>query len=632
MRSSKTLVVALTACTLLGCMSPSGGGNAVRPPLSSLLEVDDTNYTGGLGLKERALANSIVETLRPQFPYTACSQPDFRAGQLIGYADNMAADNSSSLAGLDPNLTFLIRALDDPRQKVRDLSAYTLGMLGPSARDAQAYLEKKWSDGSIKGGWYNDAVEKISCDRIVAGDFRRTIPDALLPPQVPWLDFLTAAAKLMATLYLNRDLEYPPGMMGYAYSNYAIADYAGSAAPLLARILEDTELSPEKHIEAVQALTAINPRFLAVALPGLLIHADSTNSTLRYQVGTALVRLHHERAVDLMIERIRASEWHWSWERELCELGPSAVSAEDALLEVALHSTWPSNACGAVTALGCIHSSKANPDLISMLRLPDWVLNERAAIALGKIDNRSPEVVSALSGVIARHWSARVRKAALEAIIGDRIQDTESAVISDEATKEIETVLIGGGPEPIDHGLAWCNERGRYSIDGNQWFNVRWTRPTLEPIPPGFRRTEVLQSVGTQRFLRVNGGWLVGSDGFEGQGILAYVSDSGEFHELDEGHGTIRGIVQIGGRFLAFGYEILKAGGEGALFELKQSPSGDWQSHRILALPSAPWAHAIAPSGELLLADEPNQYAIVGDEVVPLKCEIVRQENYFRSD
>lgn len=607
----------------------TGPASSASPsPISALLQIDDANYTGGLSRKDRALAESVVAGLRSKFPYVACAEPDFRSGELVGLGNDKAGDPRPSLAGVDPDLAVLIGALDNPRHKVRDLAAYTIGLLGPSAKDAQPVLSEKFSQTTGKGGWYNDAFEKVSCDQVVAGDFRRTLPDDLLPPETPWTSFLSSSAVLMAKLYLDEDIEYPPGMMGYAYGNYAIADFADAAVPLFAQILENDRLSPQKHIEAAQALSRIPVSSTAAAIPGLLRRAESNNYELRHWVGTALVRLHHEKAVDLLADRVRAGALHWSWERELCNFGSAAISAQDVLIDVGLRAEWQSNLRAAVTVLGCMRSTKAIASLMPLLELPDWVLSQRVATALGRIDRDNPEIERALTRLVATHWSARVRKAAMEALLGSTIVGDDSDN-EPQASEDDVVIVFGGRDGAVDHGLPWCDDRGLYSLDGNAWYPVEWIWPSLKPIPQDFPAID-LPEHGTREFFRVEDGWLFGSNLGHYDGSFAHVSKTGEFTELNDNHAQISGFFRQGSRIFAFGYEILKTGEGGSLFEVMKSSDGHWSFRWIGALPGDPVAYAAGLNGELLLSDGANDFAIVADDVVPLKCELVRPGSYFQ--
>jgi hypothetical protein len=442
-------------------------------------------------------------------------------------------------------------------------------------------------------------------------------------------------AYIIATLYLDPDVEYPRGILNGAFHD--LDRERNSGGPLLVKILESDAVGTSKQAEAAEALSQLPASYSQDALPALLHLAASDNRELRYQVTNALVRIHNERAIPLLIEQIEDESWTADWQRYLCEYGARAIAAENKLMEVSIRaSAWPSVAHKTVETLGCIRSTKAIPMLIGLLDAPDWALNIAAAKALGKIGQPTSEVLTALKQLSQNHWSARVKMAAFNALQQLGANPAPVLNISDHVKDDDDPEVLGL-PYPFDHGLPWCDDKARYSIDGEKWFTVKWISSTLERVPLGFRpKTDLLiQKIGTQTFLRVRDGWLFGSDGFEGEGVLAHVSNSGVVTEMEAGtgapfgHASIVRIVRVKDRFFALGSELLKVGHAGVLFELSKSAEGKWTSTRRAILPGPPGVYAIAPTGDLLVSDGPNDYAVIEDQIVPLKCEKTLPGSYF---
>jgi hypothetical protein len=626
--------------------------DSVSPPgpaFAALLTLGTPNYTGGLNRADRAVAEAIYDNMKVRY-HAKCGAPNNAAGELVGFTPGHKDEKPVPIDHVEPELAFLMRQLDNSSQEIRDVATYTIGMLGPDAKDAEPLLEGRFGDHRIKGGWYNIAYENVSCQRVVPADFRRTIPDNQLPPGdsrsdtvkdlASWRAFLRASSLLIAKLYLDKDVEYPPGMLSYAFENYAMADFSADAVPLLARILDDGNLSRQKRVDTAEALTRVKEQYVSAALPSLLRAADSNDPALHYYVGETLVRLHNPRAINLVIARIDEHNWGASWKRDLCGYGHAAVVAEDRLMETAQRSSWPSVVDNAVETLGCIQSRKSVPLLLSFLDSNDWKLVWLSAKALGDIGDPKAEVLAGLRRIAQTHWSKKVRDAA--AASADKLSGVTEKPAAQNAKSGIETIVIGGEPAPNDHGLPWCDEHGRYSIDGQRWFDVKWIEPSLMPVPQGFPRKDILQGVGSQTFVPVQDGWLMGSDGFESEGVLVHVSRDGEMTFLDRdrdpgdggppawGDTTIKGIEKIGNSYFAFGYALLTVGNDvGILWKIARADNGEWSAKRLLVLPGAPYAYAIAPSGELLLSDGPNDYAVVRGAVVPLKCEKTFPGGFF---
>ena len=633
-----TMAVAIVTMTSHGCGTAPPG--SATPLVAPILNVETARYVGGLTPEHRQIAEQVRAAMLPRY-LEQCPAPDPDAGQLIGFSDDEPRRTLPSLWRVDPDLASLIRALDNPRQEVRDLAAYTIGLLGPSAKEAQPFLRAKWADRSAKGGWYGFALEKVACEGSFAADFRRTIPDDILPPREPFGSFVEGSARLIADLYLDERLDFPPGMMGEAYRFYGLAPAAirAGVVPSLARILEDDRLSRQKHVEAVQALIMVGPMDAGPALPVLVARRDTNDRELRDLVVDALLNAGSEEALPGLVERINGDVWR-NWRSDTCWYGAAAISAEDRLIDVALRGTFAFARYDAVDTLACIGSRKAVPALARMLEPPDWQVNEKAAVALREIGVSNPVVIAALTKLYETHWSVRVKKSAWQtlAAFGVPLPEPKMFYAPEPPTVEQQRVTDGevpetffisnGGPQHFDHGLPWCDYRARYSIDGMTWFPVKWIEPVLQRVPRGFRGRDYVQSVGTHSFLRVSDGWLFGSQGFEGQGFFLHVSDSGTATRLIEPGASIVSIFEFGGKYFAIGSEP-RAGDPGALIEITRSADGKWSGKSLLTLPGSAWAHAVAPTGELLLGDGPNGIAIVGGTIVPMKCEVAFPNSFF---
>lgn len=600
-------------------------------PFDALRALATPNYTGGLTREDRAVAERIHAQMAPRYTAT-CSfpgpDPFDGAGTIVDPKGTLKRPVTD-----DPDLAALIQALDSPSQEIRDVATYTIGLLGPSAKGALHALGLSQRDHD-KHGWSTFTHGALECQTYVGADFREALPNSLLPPPEPWHDYLVAAARLMPKLYLDPDIEYPPDMMGEAFRNYALPDAAdGEVARLLAQILDDERLSIQKRREAAQALDRMHAEFIVPARGALQRAARSQDARTRFFVTRPLVALHDEAVIPAIVAAISDRSWG-DWSDQLCTFGPAAIAAQDRLLELARRPAWLRSLRAAVRALGCIGSAKAEPLLAGMLEVPDWQLNMVAAKAIGNISAARPDTRAILHRLAAKHWSKKVRTAAQDAL------DTLAAhppLPPPPKPAGSEIITIGGSPGPFDHGLPWCDLRGRFSVDGKRWFKPVWHLPALAPVPRGFTGTRWVQGIGTQSFLAVPGGWLMGSDGFEGEGVLLFVPRHGAVQALLSENGTptgddatIAGIVRVHGRIYAFGYEILRAGGVGSLFELSQK-NGRWRAERVLALPSFPGAFAFSPQGDLLLADPANTVAVVDGAIVPLQCATRFSDSYFSS-
>lgn len=637
-------IVVICALAWLVAEEPATAAPDLQPLFAELNTLNTPNYTGGLPSRNRNLAMQIRDAMRPQFPAHDCPAPDWRQGALFGFSDDRLA-GKLSFEGLDPNLVNLLKTFASDRREVRDTAAFAIGQLGPSAKEAIPFLERRLGGGDgpggafLKGNWHNDALAKVACETVIGASFRDVIPEKLLPPREPFDAFLDRSAILLATLYLDEDVEYPPGMMAGAYEFYAFEDHAAGTVPLLARILSNPKLSTQKKYETLQALVKLSrfkPKQITPALDAVLAMTGAPEPALRYELGSVLLNLKHPAAIPLLIERI-AKTGHYSWE-ELCQFGVAASAAERPSLDViADEARWPTDRRAAITLLGCIKSRNAVPVLLQQLTYPDWDTQRAVAIALGKIGDDAPQVRQALTG-LASHWSKRVRDAATRALArldgqppaAPQPQPNETLVDANGNPTKVEKVTVGG-PNPVNHGLPWCDEGGKYSLDGSNWFKVKWIGPHLEPIPARFPFKRFARD-GVRQFMRVDDGWLFFTNRGEFTGDLVHVSDSGVVTTLESGEETrIIGMYRQVDAIFAFGDQPLPNGDGGVLFSITRT-DGRWRSRSVATLPSEPEQFAASPAGDLLLRDMANSYAIIAGDILPLKCDKVHPGSYFESN
>jgi hypothetical protein len=404
--------------------------------------------------------------------------------------------------------------------------------------------------------------------------------------------------------------------------------------------LDRDGLSGQKYSEAAEVLTYLSGKDAPEVLPALhafLKQTQSTDPDVRFWVGYTLVRLNRQEGIPLLLETLGINsfaDWSYDWNDDLCRMGHAAISAEDKLIDLARHAKWPVVTRMTVRVLGCIGSTKAIPLLTKMLQEPDWKLNIAAARALATIGVLHNDSARGLERLASDHWSAKVRRAASEALarLNGEQRPPAPAPQTTHGIETSEVVVVGGDPLPYNHGLPWCDDSGRFSVDGRQWFRAQWIEPAIEKEPDIIPK-RLLQTRGTQTFLQVDDGWLMGSRGFESQGFLVHVSLDGRVQDFAGGsalyyNASISAIVRVHGKYLAVGNES-RRGTDEDLLALTRARDGTWSSERVVALPGVPNAYAISPRGDLLLRDDANRYAILGHEIVPLQCEKQRAGSYF---
>lgn len=229
---------------------------SVTELINLLYQLKSENYTGGLPIKNRELANKIRQSMISEFPTSHCDDPDPMKGVMLGNIYNK--DNLGSIdTGLikHKNIRHLVEALDYDSQETRDSSAYTLSLFGPSIRQVVPYIEVKRSNDDIKGNWYNHALSKIDCVNWVAADYERVLPDKLFQNKGLEIHNNSKFLKVIQ-LYSQADIEYPPDMLSYIFGNYGFDKKNQELVKKLYFLLINENLSDQKRIESALALQA----------------------------------------------------------------------------------------------------------------------------------------------------------------------------------------------------------------------------------------------------------------------------------------------------------------------------------------------------------------------------------------
>ena len=99
--------------------------------------------------------------------------------------------------------------------------------------------------------------------------------------------------------------------------------------------------------------------------------------------------------------------------------------------------------------------------------------------------------------------------------------------------------------------------------------------------------------------LRVDGGWLAGSNRGEWGGELVYVADNGKSTQLLDTN--IEDIYQLGDRYIATAGLAHLSMNNGMIYQLMQTEDGTWQAKEWLMLPGAPDSSWLVETGELLI-------------------------------
>lgn len=570
----------------------------------------------------------------------SCPAVDPHLGAIV-HLDRSTADVNTPA---HPLLQALGDLLDDPDQAVRDATAFVLGELGPIA---DALVEPRVGGPGDRSAWLTHAAGRSGCEPWSLGDALDWVPASLRDrarqqAQHPQWPMLLAS-------WMLRDPEriWPDGLVA-ALHNDEIVAWGSTAAPLpeltepmitAVRELEDIAADPARELRVRLEVLSLfaRARSLGPAADGLRVLLDHPNDRLSAAAAEALIESRNAymaQAMVVLLDR-HGAELGWingSAKTEFCAEGirdPALLQSLSGRIE---GRNW-GEAKAAVAWMGCARSESPPATLLAALSHPSWEVVQAAMQALAPWLERDPDVRARLSTIAAEHWSGLLRGQARTLLHGPEGPPEPEPPESDEVLLSIH---IGGSCFHrclTDHLNAACGVDGEvadgiYQSQRLGRFAVTWQHARRHPPPTGFplalEEDENRPEYGTNSFLAVDDGWLVGVDLWHYDGWIQHVSHDGsrkQIGELGEKAVAILDTPQLGR--IVLGGALFGLGHGGLLASVERGPQG-WSLNNLGNLPSPPWAWAFAPDGTLLVADPHNAVAVHADlSLEALSCPSV---------
>lgn len=606
--------------------------NHTNELISQIFTMESEVYTGGLGLKNRDLANQIRSSMLQEFPIVSCNEPS-----VLSEKESRQILENEDYSKLNPetienkNIKLLVEALDSSSQEVRDTATYTLSLFGPSIIEIIPFIKAKRDDHSIKGNWYNHALSEIDCYNSQGAHYKRVIPDNLFSIANNKFEVHGNPAILLIDLFTNPNIEYPQGLL--SFFTFDSSKFKTSRIIIFNKLIEiliNSNLSVNKRIDAAWALNGFPINLLNIQNEKLVDLSTHSNKDLAKAIKYLLIKTRHPEGIKILKKELQ--EDLWGWGEDICQYGEEATELETDLINVIRRNKDRNDYLDNIESLGCIKSKKAIALLLELAKSNDWEIAFRSINSIGEIGENTKKIRKTLNDVIKTTWSKQVRQAAQEALktlkTGKEIKKiikNETYISEDGEEMEIlQPITIGWGPAAVDHGMPWCNEKGKYSIDNKNWFNVDWNREGLPKAPAGFPNN-LIPDYRTHTFYQVDDGWLFGSEKGHYDGTFIYWAPDKEAYYIADEYTEIYSIFRYNNSILAIGYDI---GDAGVLFKIINEDDR-WVAKRIMTLPSPPFGYAFGPNNELFFSDGPNDYAVINNQIVPLKCELKVEGSYF---
>ncbi len=589
--------------------------------LATIEQQHDRTHAIGIppAVHEQALhLTRLVESALGK-PLEKCLPPHVAQGEVIGFAKPTEAARPSGIAPIDA----LVDLLGSKRAVVRNSAAYLLGELGPAAITASPALKR---NDMI---WFAHALGRIECQPYGMGGARSAAFAAarvLHPHASLQTDGNDDVTKVAVLLLEDGGLRWPDRFFASLTRDTSTPESSSidpRAVKRLARIAIDSRREPRLRIDVTSLLGSLG---LDAAAGAKILHSatDSPDEELAYTTRSALARIGGKygslAAAGLLRERQVPV---WLIENSLPAIGKHANALVEPLIDILGEDNWD-EAETAARMLGAIADDRAVEPLLRALEHRSWLVETAAATALHRWAARRRDVRDALQKTAMNHWSGRVRDAARVAPVPPPAGDANGA---GEATLSVEAFACFHRCF-IDHRNGTCAGEdirdGRYMLPGTGVFDVTWSRAVRHPLPSGFPVAIVEDSrpdYGTNTFLRIEDGWLFGTDRWHYDGGIWFASGTNPPQALGawgDSAVTILDTPHFGRVFI--GKMFFTTGSTGVLARLERDDS-QWTISPVVALPSVPWAWSFAPDGTLLVADTANAVAVHADgRIENLSC------------
>lgn len=405
---------------------------------------------------------------------------------------------------------------------------------------------------------------------------------------------------------------------------------------LLAQILE--QMGPEKALAVPGLLNIVKrtnvPRKtaegallmiselgeLARGIEPELLMLRTSRPELREFIDVSLIGIGSDIAGEIYAEQLRSGADLFLL-RDLAETG---LAGHDAGLEVSKllkHKDWDIR-IGAARTLGFIGYNKSVNALLVLLDDPaDVQLHWVAIESLGRLLAKSAR--KRLGEIERTHWYPPVRLAAKRALshidtatpyvsnvnasvfqpeyfayqwIGEDVPDCARPILGMTSESSDRKLYAEVAPEKLKT-LAYKTIQLSYGPpeDAKPDPDTGITAVTIENMVEHREDLTQIPEVA----LRVEQGWLAGSNRGEWGGELMYIADNGAQQLITRSN--IEDIYQLGDRLVATTGIAHLSINEGMIIELERSKSGVWTSTPWRRLPGAPVASGLVETGELFV-------------------------------
>lgn len=392
------------------------------------------------------------------------------------------------------------------------------------------------------------------------------------------------------------------------------------AVPGLLAIARDDRVANEVAAGALQMITAVGSD--AREREPELLQLRAQRPALTVAIDEVLVAIGSAETGQIFLERLAISPDVVTL-HDLAEAGAAGVRAGPAVVKLLDSEDWNLRVVAART-LGFIGYAEAAGALIRRLDdVTDVRLNRVAAESLGRLQSQA--ALPALRATADTHWYPPVRNAAAQAVEHiEQRKSYESRFHRDDFAFEFFDFEHLGQEQascskPLPKRKPESKRRKLYTDHASAKLDtlafetvVIGYGPATPPEPAADGKNEVIEltpdnlvehRTPTRQVptvaLRVDGGWLAGSNRGEWGGELVFIADNGSVDRLLAEN--VEDIYRLGGQIVALTGLAHLSSNRGMVHSVSRDASGDWSVRPWRALPGAPARSWPVKAGEVLI-------------------------------
>jgi HEAT repeat protein len=481
-------------------------------------------------------------------------------------------------------IPYLLPLLQDTNKDVRDLAGYTLRDInGLTEQDLDVLIESCRRGN----GWIPPAIARIGTPKAVTFLVEELVRKRQTQTQFTYAIELLGqkAVPQLVQIYQKKDSGWDANLeatMCFVFNE--LGDKAAGAVEPLLKIATDEAAPIEKRRRAIAALGAIGLSAETI-IPQLQKLRQNQNAKISDAATTAILGIGSAEAVPILVESLEAEPKR----HVLCDIAALKLrgrAAGPTLVKYLDSDDWDVR-IGAARALGYIGYEEASNHLAKLLNCnDDWRVVLSAAESLGRLKAKS--AIPGLLQISTNHWYPPVR---------------ESAAMSLKSIREGDPLPSRWPPENFSFEFYDYEHAGRQM----EYFNceeAKRIRFTIAKTPDQSLTVTTKQKDGgkkveTCRGVKVEGGYLVGSDNGEWGGEITFIDLQGDSHVVvgkntEAIYQTAQGIIAVTGLAHLFS-------NEGLIYKITKDDQGKWSAKKWRALPGAPIFSRLLKDGNLFV-------------------------------